>query len=183
MFFRFDGKQPVVGTSDTYVSETAQVIGDVRIGDRCYIGHGAILRGDYGAIEIGDDSTVEEGAVIHAPPQDCCSIGRGVTIGHGAIVHSKRIGDFAGVGMGAVLSIRSEIGDRSIVAEGTVVKREQKIAESVIVAGNPARKVKDASEKEQEFWDYARRLYRDLARKYCEIGMERIDARICKRNP
>ena len=49
--------------------------------------------------------------MIHAPPQDCCSIGRGVTIGHGAIVHAKRIGDYAGIGMGAILSIRSEIGD------------------------------------------------------------------------
>ena len=175
MFFRFDGRQPVVGTSDTYVSETAQLIGDVRIGDRCYIGHGAILRGDYGTIEIGDDSTVEEGAVIHAPPDDSCSIGRGVTIGHGAIVHSKRIGDYAGVGMGAILSIRSEIGNRSIVAEGAVVKREQKIPESVIVGGNPAKKIRDVSEREEEFWAYTRRIYRDLARKYCKIGMERID--------
>ena len=56
-----------------------------------------------------------------------------------------------------------------------MVKREQKIPESIIVAGNPAKKIKDASEKEREFWDYARRLYRDLARKYCRIGMERID--------
>ncbi len=175
MFYRFDGRQPVVGTSGTYVSETAQVIGDVRIGNRCYIGHGAILRGDYGTIEIEDESTIEEGAVIHAPPEDCCSIGRGVTIGHGAIIHAKRIGDFAGIGMGAVLSIRSEIGSHSIVAEGAIVKREQKIPESVIVGGNPAKKIKDVSEKEKEFWDYARRIYRDLARKYCDLGMERID--------
>ena len=175
MFYRFDGRQPVVGSTGTYVSETAQVIGDVRIGDRCYIGHGAILRGDYGTIEIGDDSTVEEGAVIHAPPQECCSIGRGVTIGHGAIIHARRIDDFAGIGMGAILSIRSEVGSGSVVAEGSVVKREQKIPESVMVGGNPAKKIRETSQKDKEFWDYARKIYRDLAKKYCDLGMERID--------
>lgn len=156
MFYRFDGKQPVVGTG-TYVSETATVIGDVRIGERCYIGHGAILRGDYGAIEIGDETTVEEGAIIHAPPKECCFIGKGVVIGHGAIVHAKRLGDYSGVGMGAVLSIRSEIGRYSVVAEGAVVKREQKIPESVVVAGNPAKKIKDVSEKEINFWEMRER--------------------------
>jgi carbonic anhydrase/acetyltransferase-like protein (isoleucine patch superfamily) len=174
MFYRFDGRQPVVGTG-TYVSETATVIGEVRIGERCYIGHGAILRGDYGAIEIGDEATVEEGAIIHAPPNECCAIGNGVVIGHGAIVHAKRLGDYSGVGMGAVLSIRSEIGRYSVVAEGAVVKQEQRIPDSVVVAGNPARKIKDVSEKEIKFWEYARRLYVELADKYCKLGMERVE--------
>ena len=174
MFYRFDGRQPVVGTG-TYVSETATVIGEVRIGERCYIGHGAILRGDYGAIEIGDEATVEEGAIIHAPPNECCAIGNGVVIGHGAIVHAKRLGDYSGVGMGAVLSIRSEIGRYSVVAEGAVVKQEQRIPDSVVVAGNPARKIKDVSEKEIKFWEYARRLYVELADKYCKLGMGRVE--------
>lgn len=174
MFYRFDGRQPVVGTG-TYVSETAIVIGDVRIGERCYIGHGAILRGDYGAIEMGDEATVEEGAIIHAPPNECCSIGNGVVIGHGAIVHAKRLGNRSGVGMGAVLSIRSEVGRYSVVAEGAVVKREQRIPESVVVAGNPARKIKDVSEKDRDFWAYSRRLYVELAEKYCRLGMEKVE--------
>lgn len=175
MFYRFDGKEPRIGKTGTYVSETAQVIGDVVIGDHCYIGHGAILRGDYGTIEIEDGTAIEEGVIVHAPPQDRCSIGRGVTIGHGAIVHAKRIGDFAGIGMGAILSIRSEIGEGSIVAEGAVVKREQSIAGSIVVAGNPAKKIKDVTQKEREFWDWGRKIYRDLAQKYCDIGMERVD--------
>jgi len=174
MLYRFDGRQPAVVTG-TYVSETAMVMGDVRIGERCYIGHGAILRGDYGTIEIGDETTVEEGAIIHAPPNECCSIGNGVVIGHGAIVHAKRLGDYSGVGMGAVLSIRSEIGRYSVVAEGAVVKQEQRIPDSVVVAGNPARKIKDVSEKEIKFWEYARRLYVELADKYCKLGMERVE--------
>ncbi|MCX5803894.1 MAG: gamma carbonic anhydrase family protein [Proteobacteria bacterium] len=174
MLYRFDGRQPVVGIG-TYVSETAIVIGDVRIGSDCYIGHGAILRGDYGTIEIGNETAIEEGVIIHAPPNDLCSIGQGVIIGHGAIIHAKRIGDFVGIGMGAILSIRSEVSSGSTVAEGCVVKREQKIPESVVVAGNPAKKLREVSQKERDFWDWSRKLYVDLADKYCKLGMEKIE--------
>ena len=138
MFYRFDGKEPVIG-ANTYVSETALLIGDVRIGNGCYIGHGIILRGDYGTIDIGDEVTVEEGAVVHAPPGECCSISEGVVIGHGAVVHAKSVGKNAGIGMGSILSLRSEIGQEAIVAEGAVVKQEQQVPGSILVAGNPAK--------------------------------------------
>jgi len=184
MFYRFDGKQPIIG-SETYVSETASVIGDVRIGSNCYIGHGVILRGDYGTIDIGDETSVEEGVVVHAPPGEFCSIGHNVVIGHGAIVHAKTVGNRAGIGMGAILSVWSEIGHGSIVAEGSVVKRYQKILPEIIVAGNPAKKIRDVSKKERDFWDWTNRLYIDLAGKYCEIGMERVelDKVLCNRRP
>jgi len=174
MFYRFDGRQPIVGIG-TYVSETAIVIGDVRIGNNCYIGHGVILRGDYGTIEIGNETAVEEGVIVHAPPADYCSIGHGVVIGHGAIIHAKTIGDSVTIGMGAILSIRSEVGRGSIVAEGAVVKREQKIAECLVIAGNPAKRIREVSQKERDYWDWARKLYVDLADKYCKLGMEKIE--------
>ncbi|OPY69964.1 MAG: UDP-3-O-(3-hydroxymyristoyl)glucosamine N-acyltransferase [Syntrophorhabdaceae bacterium PtaU1.Bin034] len=174
MFYRFDGRQPVIG-SGTYVSETATVIGDVRIGKGCYIGHGAILRGDYGTIEIGDEVAVEEGVIIHAPPHDRCSIGTGVIIGHGAIIHARLVSDLAAIGMGAILSIRSEVGRESIVAEGAVVKREQKVFESVVVAGNPAKDTRKVSEVDKDYWAYSRKIYTDLARKYCEADMEKVE--------
>jgi carbonic anhydrase/acetyltransferase-like protein (isoleucine patch superfamily) len=173
MLYEFDGRKPALGTG-TYVSETATVIGDVRIGSGCYIGHGAILRGDYGTIEIGDGTAVEESVIIHAPPQDSCTVGKRVTIGHGAIIHAKAIGDSVTIGMGAILSIRSEVASGAIIAEGSVVKREQKIPGSIVAAGNPARKVRDVSQEEKEYGDWVSRLYIDLARKYLEQGMKRI---------
>jgi carbonic anhydrase/acetyltransferase-like protein (isoleucine patch superfamily) len=174
MLYHFDGHEPTVGR-DTYVAESALVIGDVAIGDNCYIGHGAILRGDYGRITIGRGTAVEEGVVVHAPPQDLCSIGQLVTIGHGAIIHSKLIGDHVAIGMGAILSIRTEIGAHAIVAEGAVVKREQKVAARVVVAGNPAKVVRDVSDKDVEHWAWANQLYIDLAKKYLTLGMYPVD--------
>lgn len=173
MFYRFDGREPVIG-SGTYVSETAIVVGEVRIGDNCYIGHGVVLRGDYGAIEIGNGTAVEEGVIVHAPPNETCSIGDRVTIGHGAIIHAKSIGKHVTVGMGAIVSIRAEIGGRTIIAEGAIVRREQIVPEGVVVAGNPARTLRLVTAKDIDYWEWARELYIDLARKYCTEGMERV---------
>src|SRR4030043_702527 len=120
MLYSFRNRKPRIG-KETYISEHALVIGDVRIGDNCYIGHGAILRGDEGSIESGSGTAVEEGVLMHAPPDDDCRVGEKVTIGHGAIVHARSIGDFAAIGMGAVVSVYSEIGGETIIAEGSIV--------------------------------------------------------------
>ena len=173
MLYKFDGKQPTVG-KDTYVSDIATVIGDVVIGSNCYIGHGAILRADYGRIEIGDGTAIEEGVVVHAPPGDTNRIGRRVTIGHGAVVHGKQIGRQAVIGMGAVLSIWSEIGEGAIVAEGSVVKLKQVIPPRVVAAGNPAQIVREISAKDEKFWNWGKQLYIDLAKKYLDEGLEPV---------
>ncbi len=173
MLYHFDGKQPQIA-KNTYVSENAVVIGDVIIGDCCYIGHGAILRGDYGTIEIGTGSAVEEGVIIHAPPQSKCTIGEKVTMGHGAIIHASFVGDFSVIGMGAVLSLGSKIGTGSIVAEGCIVKMRQKIPERVVIAGNPAKVIRDVSIEDEEFWNLGKQIYINLAKKYLDIGMQRL---------
>jgi len=173
MLYRFDGREPTVG-KDTYVSDLARVIGNVFIGDNCYIGHGAILRGDYGRIEIGEGTAVEEGVIVHAPPGDTNRIGTRVTIGHGAVVHGKSIGNQAVIGMGSILSIWSEIGEGAIVAEGTVVKMKQIIPPKAVAAGNPAQIVREVSAKDEEFWKMGKQLYIDLAKKYLDEGMHPV---------
>ncbi len=173
MLYSFDGRKPKIG-KETYVSETALLIGDVKVGDNCYIGHGAILRGDYGTIEIGDGTAVEEGAIIHAPPEKTCVIGRKVTLGHGAIVHSSLVGDFTVIGMGAILSIYAEVGKHSIVAEGAVIKMNQKFPDGVVVAGNPARRIREVSHQDEDYWNWVKQLYIDLAKRYLDIGMHKL---------
>ncbi len=173
MLYKFNGKRPIIGKG-SYISRLAEVIGDVVIGDDCYIGHGVILRGDYGRIEIGNGSAVEEGVIIHAPPRETNLIGQKVTIGHGAIVHGKCIGDMAVIGMGAILSIRSEIGDWTIVAEGCVVKMNQIISSKVVAAGNPAKVVRKINDKDKKLWNYGKQLYIDLAKKYQDEGVEPV---------
>ncbi|OPY73128.1 MAG: Maltose O-acetyltransferase [Syntrophorhabdus sp. PtaU1.Bin002] len=173
MLYEFDGMTPVFG-KETYISETATVIGSVAIGGRCYIGHGAILRGDYGSIEIGSGTAIEEGVIVHAPPGKLCRIGENVTVGHGAIVHGSLVGNGSVIGMGAILSIYSEIGHNTVVAEGAVVKMRQIIPEEVVVGGNPARVLRKIAERDREYWNMAKELYVNLARKYLRLGMKEV---------
>ncbi|MBR2742292.1 MAG: gamma carbonic anhydrase family protein [Clostridia bacterium] len=173
MIYAFDGHSPVI-EEGAYVSETAIVIGDVFIGRDCYIGHGAVIRGDYGRVEIGEGTAVEEGVIIHAPPGRACKIGKRVTFGHGAIIHSRVIEDFVLVGMGAITSLGTEIGEFAIIAEGSVVKMMDKIPPRVMAAGSPARVIRPVSDREFEFWKEDKQNYVDLAHKYLKQGMQRI---------
>lgn len=172
--YRFAGREPIIGAG-SYVSELAMVIGDVQIGENSYIGHGAILRGDYGTIIIGSGTAIEEGTVIHAPPGGTCRIGRSVTVGHGAIIHAEDIEDYAVIGMGAILSLHAKVGCWAIVAEGSIVKSHQSVPEKVVAAGNPARVVRDVESRDVEFWTWGKQLYVDLAQQYLQDGMEKID--------
>jgi carbonic anhydrase/acetyltransferase-like protein (isoleucine patch superfamily) len=171
LLYAFDGREPEIGR-DVYISDQAVVIGDVKIGDGCYVGPGAILRGDYGRIEIGAGTAVEENVVIHAPPERVCYVGKKVTLGHGAIIHASRIGDLAVIGMGAVLSLGVKIGERTIVAEGAVVKMKQKFSAGVVVAGNPAKVIRDVTPEDERRWKKGKQLYIDLAKKYLKIGLQ-----------
>jgi carbonic anhydrase/acetyltransferase-like protein (isoleucine patch superfamily) len=173
VLYVFDGREPEIGR-DVYISDQAVVIGDVKIGDGCYVGPGAILRGDYGRIEIGAGTAVEENVTIHAPPQRVCQIGNKVTLGHGAVVHASAVGDLAVIGMGAVLSLGVKVEEKAIVAEGAVVKMNQKVPAGVVVAGNPATVIRNVTPEEEEEWKRGKQLYIDLAKKYLKIGLQSI---------
>ena len=119
---------------------SADVIGDVRTGSHCWIGPGGRLRGDYGAIVLGDCCAVEDNCVVHARPGETCTIGAWVTLGHGSIVHTaKLVDDYAVIGMGAVISDWAEVGEWAVVAEGAVVPQRGMVPASRIAAGVPAR--------------------------------------------
>ncbi|MBN1691491.1 MAG: gamma carbonic anhydrase family protein [Dehalococcoidia bacterium] len=167
MIYSFRNKEPEFGL-DTYVSEEATVIGDVKVGDNCYIGPGAIIRGDYGSIIIHSGTAVEDGVIIHAFPFGSCTIGQKVTIGHGAIIHSKYIGEYASIGMGAILSINSEIGENTIIAEATLIKAKQIVPANVLVGGNPARELRKITDQDREHWSMGKQIYIDLAKEYLQ---------------
>lgn len=171
--YEFEGKKPRIGTG-TYIAPSAQVIGDVVIGDGCYIGHGAVIRADYGAVRIGDGTAVEENVVIHAPPGDTCVIGSRCTLGHGAVVHGAFLGDWSVVGMNAVTSLFSRVGTWTVVAEGAVVKQRGELPDGVVAAGAPAKPVRPLREEEKEVWRRNKQLYVDLAGRYLADGMKAV---------
>lgn len=163
--YRYGTRTPQVAPQ-AYVSESAQVIGDVIIGPECYIGHGAILRGDYGSIRLGPGTAVEENAVIHIAPDWVITIGERVTIGHAAVLHCDRVGDFAVIGMGAVISYGVSIGRWAIIGEGCLVPNGMQIPDEKLALGVPARIAGDVHAKAKAFWEHGKQVYVDLARDY-----------------
>jgi len=173
--YRYKNGVPQIG-KDCYISDSARVIGNVILGDGCYVGHGAIIRADYGRIRIGGGSAIEENAVIHARVDATSILGNKVTLGHGAIVHGDFLGDFAVVGMGAVVGRKSTVGEWSIVAEGAVVPTGESVGPGKIVAGIPAVTIGEVTQQHKDYWLWAKNMYRDLARDYAS-NLERLDLR------
>jgi len=151
---------------DCYVSDSARVIGNVVLGDGCYIGHGAIVRGDHGLIQIGGGTAIEENAVVHVRFHQVYILEERVTVGHGAILHGDLIKSHAVIGMGAVVGRETEIGKWAIVAEGSVVPRGHRVEDEVIVAGVPAKTVGQVTSKHKEYWIWAKQVYVDFASVY-----------------
>lgn len=171
--YSFEGRAPAVADT-AYVAPSAIVIGDVAIGERCYVGHGAILRGDYGAIEIGDETAVEEGVIVHARPGDRTLIGKRVTLGHGAMVHNATILEGAVIGMRAVVSDYSEVGEGAIVGEMGLVRNGQKIPPRKVAVGTPVKVIGDVGEKHELMAKRAKKIYVELAARYLAGGMVEI---------
>jgi len=131
----FNGKTPKIAPT-AFVSEVAYVIGDVEIGENSSIWPGAVVRGDFASIKIGNDSQIEDNCVVHAARP--MVIGDRVQIGHGAVIHCSRIGNHVLIGSNATILGGAEIGDSCLIAANALVRNEMKIPNDSVVAGVPA---------------------------------------------
>lgn len=161
--YEFENKKPRIGKG-TFIFPSADIIGDVTMGENCYVGPGARIRADYGSINIGDNTAVEENVVIHARPGEQASIGNFVTIGHAAIIHNATIRDWAVIGIGSIVSDYADIGQWAAIAEGAVVKNKQQIPENAIAVGVPAKIVSEITEDYKKQWTEFKKIYADLAK-------------------
>ena len=126
-------------------SNSALIIGDVRLKPKVNIWPNAVIRGDLNYIQIGEKTNVQDGCVIHVTEELPVVIGKNVTIGHNAVVHGCTVEDNVLIGMGAVVLDGSRIGQGSIIAAGSVVLENQNIPEYSLVAGVPGKIIKKLS--------------------------------------
>lgn len=146
MIYEFDGFIPVVHPS-AFVHPQAAVTGNVIIGKDVYIGPGAAIRGDWGGIVIEDGCNVQENCTVHMFPGITVVLRESAHIGHGAIIHGASIGRNVLVGMNAVVMDNAEIGDECIIGALTFVKSGEKIPPRSLVAGNPAKIIREVSDE------------------------------------
>ena len=161
MIYEFDGFKPVVHES-AFVHPHATVTGNVIIGRDVYVGPGAAIRGDWGAIVIEDGCNIQENCTIHMFPGVTVVLEAGAHIGHGAVVHGARIGANALVGMNAVVMDNAVIGAGSIVGALCFVPADMNVLPRKIVVGNPAKVVKDVTDAMLDWKSQGTALYQAL---------------------
>jgi len=123
-----------------YIDDSAQVIGDVDIGEESSVWMAVVIRGDVHAIRIGRRTNVQDGAVVHVMKDTHpTTIGDAVTVGHAAVVHGCTIEDHCLIGMGAILLDGAHVGSQSIVAAGTLVTEGMKVPPRSLVMGSPGK--------------------------------------------
>lgn len=161
MIRSYQGRSPQIPTS-CYIDSSAQVLGDVVLGERSSVWMNAVVRGDVNSIRIGACSNVQDCAVIHGQRNLYpVSVGDWVTIGHNATVHGCTVADNVVIGMGARILNDSRIGEGCIIAAGSVVPEHTVVPPRTLWAGVPAKLRREISEK-----DFA--LIREYAKNYLD---------------
>ena len=156
---------PTVDQS-AFIHQAAILIGNVTIGPRSSVWPTAVLRGDSDAIVVGEDTNVQDGAIMHADPGLPAVLGHRVSVGHRAIVHGATVEDDCLIAMGAILLNGVQVGTGSLVAAGAVCKEGMRIPPNSVVIGVPARVAREATSEIRERIDRTWRAYIRLSEEH-----------------
>lgn len=171
--YAYDGVTPVIDAT-AFVHETAVLIGDAIVGPGCYIGPGAVLRGDFGRIRIGTGCNVQETCVLHAFPGRDTIVESDGHVGHGAVLHGCHLEPNVLVGMNAVVMDEVRIGRDSIIGALSFVKAGSAFAPCSMVVGAPARRLRGLSDDEIDWKRRGTGVYQALAAEL-RCGLRKTD--------
>jgi carbonic anhydrase/acetyltransferase-like protein (isoleucine patch superfamily) len=164
--FEFEGKQPTIHPA-AFVAPTATIVGDVTVEEGASVWYGAVVRADYAPVFIRAGANVQDGSILHSPPDHPIEIGPGATVAHLCVVHGATIGEETLIGNGACVLDGASVGARSMVAAGSVVTPGTKIPEGVLAVGTPAKVKGPTAGTAAEFWVKLNpSAYQDLARRH-----------------
>jgi len=167
-------RTPVIHPT-AFVAPSADVVGDVKIGENASVWYQTVLRGDINSIVIGANSNIQDGTVVHLADDYGVEVGEFVTVGHQAMLHACKIEDEVLIGMGAIILDGAEIGARSIIGAGALVTGKTKIPPGSLVLGSPAKVVKTLDLETQKSVRTWAEKYVALSRRFLEKA--RIDSR------
>ena len=143
--YELDGMAPELG-EQAWVADSAQVIGDVRLAADSSVWFGAVLRGDSATLTVGEGSNIQDLSVLHADHGVPLTVGRGVTVGHQAMLHGCTIGDNCLIGIQAVVLNHARIGRNCLVGAGSVVTEGKEFPDNSLILGAPARAIRTLNE-------------------------------------
>ena len=151
--------EPRKTDADVLITEGARVVGDVTLAKGVSVWYNAVIRGDEGPITVGEDTNIQDCAILHEET----TVGRGCTVGHGAILHGCTIGDNVLIGMGSIVLNGAKIGDNCIVGAGALVTGKLDAPAGSMILGSPAKVARPLTEEEIESNRASARDYLHLA--------------------
>ena len=149
MIVSYKGKKPAIA-SNVFVAPSAQIIGNVNIGEEATIWFNAVLRGDEGPITIGKRCSIQDNSTIHLYEGAPVIVEDEVTVGHNVILHGCKIGKRSIIGMGSTILDHAEIGEECIIGANTLISNGKKIPPRSLVVGSPGRVVRELTDKDLE---------------------------------
>ena len=164
MIMNFKGKSPKISET-AFIADSADLIGDIEIGDFSSVWFNAVLRGDRNKIRIGNRTSIQDNVVIHVDPVNGVQVGDYVSVGHGAVLHGCRIGSNVVIGMNSTVLNGAEIGENSIVGANALVPEGKKFPENSLIIGVPGKVKREIEEAEIE-------AIAENAAEYVELVME-----------
>ena len=171
--YELDGVAPQVAAS-AWVADSAQVMGDVRLGEDASVWFATVVRGDCESISIGAGSNVQDASVLHADIGQPLVIGERVTVGHQVMLHGCTIGDESLIGIGAVVLNGARIGRNCLVGAGSLVTEGKEFPDGSMILGSPARVVRQLSPEQIEGLRQSARHYMENARRF-KAGLRQLD--------
>ncbi len=174
MIMEFSGKKPQIATG-VFIAPTAAIIGDVVIEEGASIWFGAVLRGDFGRIIVGKNTSIQDNVVVHTMAEGETIIGDKVTVAHGSVLHNCTVQNGAIIGLNAVLLDFSVIGEQAMVAAGSVVSDNMEIPPRHLAAGAPARVKKEIAGASLMWVESSAEYYREMANTYLKQNIGKVD--------
>ena len=150
----------------SWVAPTATLIGKVRLQAGANVWFGAVLRGDNELIDIGENSNVQDGTVMHTDMGWPLTLGKGVTVGHNAMLHGCTVGDYSLVGIGAVILNGARIGKHCIIGANALVPEGREIPDGSLVVGSPGKVVRELTPVQQQLLEASAAHYVHNAQRY-----------------
>lgn len=160
------GESRVEMADDAWIADSAAVIGKVRLEAGANVWFSAVLRGDNELILIGEHSNVQDGAVMHTDMGYPLTLGKGVTVGHNAMLHGCTVGDYSLVGINAVILNGAKIGKYCIIGANTLIPEGKEIPDGSLVVGSPGKVVRSLSEPQKKMLEASAAHYVHNAARY-----------------
>lgn len=168
MFYELDDRKPKLDGEGQFVADNATVIGSVVLEEKSSVWFNVVVRGDNELITIGPETNVQDGAVLHTDPGIPLTLGRGVTVGHQAMLHGCDIGDYTLIGINAVVLNGAKIGKHCLIGANALIPGGMEIPDGSMVLGSPGKIKRELTDNQKKMLEMSAEHYVQNASRYLQ---------------